>query len=59
MMQKRTILHTARLSLREFDNPDTQFIYHLVNTPKWLQFIGDRGVKSEDDAINYLDNGPL
>lgn len=58
-MRKRTILHTARLSLREFDYLDTKFIHHLVNTPEWLQFIGDRGVQSEKDAIAYLDNGPL
>lgn len=58
-MQKQQILQTTRLTLREFTYDDTDFIQHLVNTPEWLQFIGERNVKSEEDAIAYLDNGPL
>jgi RimJ/RimL family protein N-acetyltransferase len=31
----------------------------LLNTPPWLQFIGDRNVLSIDDAKNYLLNGSM
>lgn len=53
------ILETNRLVLREFILEDTTFILHLLNSPGWLQFIGDRNVKTEAAAIQYLENGPL
>jgi RimJ/RimL family protein N-acetyltransferase len=53
------ILRTQRLYLRELQNSDAAFIQELVNTPGWLQYIGDRQVHNPDDAIRYLQNGPL
>jgi RimJ/RimL family protein N-acetyltransferase len=53
---KRTILTTERLILRIADDSDTHFIYNLLNSPKWLQYIGDRGIKSLDDAGDYINN---
>lgn len=53
------ILETDRLILREFNTADAAFILILLNNPSWLQFIGDRDVKSLKDAIHYLKNGPL
>lgn len=53
------ILTTARLWLREFTLSDAPFIRELVNTPGWLQFIGDRGVATNGDAEQYLANGPI
>lgn len=53
------ILETARLTLRQFTNEDAGFIVELVNTSGWLEFIGDRNIHSEEDAINYLQNGPI
>ena len=35
------------------------FIIHLLNTPGWLQYIGDRNVKTTEQATNYLINGPI
>lgn len=58
-MKNTTILETQRLSLREFNLNDSEFIINLVNSPKWLEFIGDKGVKTAEDAINYLENGPI
>ncbi|TRX59451.1 GNAT family N-acetyltransferase [Fulvivirga sp. M361] len=58
-MAPKTILETERLSLREFEISDADFILKLVNTPDWLKFIGDKGVKSVDSAENYLKNGPI
>lgn len=53
------ILETERLRLREFTLDDTRFIIELLNSPGWIKFIGDRNVKSEDEAVHYLQNGPL
>lgn len=53
------ILETNRLILREFHLGDTTFIIELLNSPGWLEFIGDRNVKTEAEAKNYLENGPM
>jgi len=55
----KKILETERLILREFTLADAPFIIELVNSPGWLQFIGDRNVKTEEQAKEYLRNGPL
>jgi len=47
------------LRIREFNVLDTDFIIKLLNTQGWLQFIGDRNVRTDDQARNYLENGPL
>jgi len=57
--QIKIVLETDRLVLREFTLDDTAFIIDLVNTPGWLEFIGDRNVKTEEQARTYLENGPL
>ena len=31
----------------------------LTNSPGWLEFIGDRGIKTIADAENYIINGPM
>ncbi len=38
---------------------ESLFIVQLLNSPGWLKYIGDRGVKTEKDAKLYLQNGPL
>ncbi len=58
-MPKRKIFETERLYLREFDLSDANFILKLVNIPTWLEFIGDKNVKSKNDAERYLKDGPL
>ncbi|MCY7293634.1 MAG: GNAT family N-acetyltransferase, partial [Ferruginibacter sp.] len=45
---------TERLTLRELTAADNQFIFELVNTPGWIKFIGDRNVKTSEDADNYI-----
>lgn len=54
-----TILETERLVLRQFTLDDAQFMLDLLNTPTWLRFIGDRGVRTLEDAENYLKNGSI
>jgi len=53
------VIETERLVLRKFAVTDASFIFELLNSPKWLQYIGDRGIKSVSDAQDYLVNGPL
>jgi RimJ/RimL family protein N-acetyltransferase len=53
------ILETDRLTIRQLTLADAPFIVELVNTPGWLRFIGDRHIKTNEQAENYLINGPL
>lgn len=45
---------TERLFLRPTNLQDADFILALVNTPKWIQHIGDRKVYTLEDAKNYI-----
>ena len=54
-----SILETERLILRQFELSDAKFIVTLVNTEGWLQFIGDRNIKTEEAAVHYLQQGPM
>jgi [ribosomal protein S5]-alanine N-acetyltransferase len=38
---------------------DAEFIVKLLNEPDWLEFIGDRGVRTLADADRYIAEGPL
>ena len=53
------ILVTDRLALRLMSTDDAEFMLQLLNEPSWLHFIGDRGVKTLDDARTYILNGPV
>lgn len=53
------VIETERLILRHLTLDDAEFMLRLVNDPDWLAYIGDRGVRSLDDARDYLAKGPL
>ena len=53
------VLETDRLILRQFSPDDAEFILELVNDPSFIQNIGDRGVRSLEDAQRYLETGPI
>jgi RimJ/RimL family protein N-acetyltransferase len=53
------ILETERLFLRQFSVEDADFILELLNEPSFIQNIGDRGVRTLEDARAYLLNGPI
>lgn len=53
------ILDTPRLTLRELTVEDAPFILQLLNEPSFIRFIGDRNVRTLDDACAYLLNGPI
>jgi len=48
------ILETERLLLRQLSAEDAEFILALVNEPSFIQNIGDRGVRTLDDARSYI-----
>jgi len=54
-----TELKTQRLVLREFVTDDVEFILQLLNQRSFLRYIGDKGVRTVDDAKKYLTAGPI
>jgi RimJ/RimL family protein N-acetyltransferase len=52
-------LMTSRLVIRRMLDTDAAFILALLNEPSWLRFIGDRGIRTIDDAMNYIAQGPV
>lgn len=50
-----TPYETARLRLRELTHDDAAFILELLNDPAWLRYIGDRNVRTLEDARDYID----
>lgn len=53
------ILATARLRLRTLTVDDAAFYLQLVNDPSWLRFIGDKGIRTLDEARAAIDSGPV
>jgi RimJ/RimL family protein N-acetyltransferase len=53
------VLETERLILRRLTVEDASFMLRLLNEPSWLRFIGDRGVRTREDARKYLRAGPI
>jgi len=53
------IAETERLIIRELNTSDAAFALELLNTPGWLQNIGDRKVYNLEQAEQYLLNGPI
>lgn len=47
---------TDRLILNPFAESDAPFLNQLMNSPGYLQYIGDRGVRSDDEAAEYIKN---
>lgn len=45
---------TERLSIEEVGLEDALFIFEILNSPKWIEFIGNRNVKTLEDAENYI-----
>ena len=52
------IAETERLLLRWLDSGDAAFILRLLNEPAWLKYIGDKGVRTLQDAQDYIRKGP-
>ena len=55
-MKKYAHFETERLVLQPTTEEDAGFILELLNSPKWLEYIGDRNVHTEEDAKQYIKN---
>lgn len=53
------IAKTSRLTLRELQLSDAAFALRLYNDPSFLQHIGDKGVRTVEDAENNLQQGAI
>lgn len=53
------VLATARLCLDRLTLDDAAFILGLLNQPSFVRYIGDKGVRTMDDARAYLRQGPM
>lgn len=54
-MTRKQILDTERLSLREVEADDATFVLDLLNQPSFKKYIGDRGVRTLDQARDYIE----
>jgi RimJ/RimL family protein N-acetyltransferase len=53
------VCQSERLRLRHLDSRhDAAFILRLLNEPSFVQNIGDRGLRTLEDASRYIDSGP-
>ena len=48
------VLETERLVLRRLTPDDAPFMLELVTDPSWIEFVGDRGLKTVEDARAYV-----
>ena len=48
------VVETDRLILRRVEVEDSEFILDLLNDPSWVRYIGDRGVRTLDEARDYI-----
>ena len=54
-----TVFHTERLVIRHFNEHDAAFIVTLLNENTFIKHIGDKKVRTNEDALNYLEAGPI
>ena len=53
-MSTYKIFETDRLIIQPTSEEDAKFIFELTNTPKWIKYIGDRNIKSVENAKDYI-----
>jgi [ribosomal protein S5]-alanine N-acetyltransferase len=57
--KKMSLIQSERLSIRHLTLEDSAFIFNLLNDSSWIKYIGDKGIKTEEDAKKYIQNGPV
>jgi RimJ/RimL family protein N-acetyltransferase len=55
MSEPRVIAETERLIIREITTDDAAFVLELINTPKFHQYVGDRGIRTVAQAEDYIE----
>ena len=53
------VCKTSRLIVRHLTPDDADFILRLLNEPAFIEHIGDKGVRTREDAIDYIESGPM
>ncbi len=53
------ILETQRLLIEEVTLHDASFFFNLMNSPNWLEHIGDRNINSLADAEKHIQDNIL
>lgn len=53
------LAETERLLILKVTLQDAPFFLELMNTPHWLKYIGDRNIRSIEDAEQTIKNGHL
>jgi RimJ/RimL family protein N-acetyltransferase len=53
------VLETDRLNLRHLTEKDAEFVLELLNEPSFLRGIGDRGVRTVEQARRYVLDVPV
>lgn len=52
----KIITQTERLTLREITVDDAEFINEILNAPKFLKYIGDRQVRTAEQATDFIES---
>jgi ribosomal-protein-alanine N-acetyltransferase len=53
------VIETARLVLRPMSTDDADFVVELLNDEAFVRYIGDKGVRTREDARRYVLDGPV
>ena len=53
------VAETPRLLIRHLTAADAAFTVQLLNEPSFINNIADRGVRTLEDALHYLADGPI
>lgn len=53
-MNRNIAIETERLMISPLHEDDHAFIQELLNTEGWIKFIGERNIRSREDAIAYI-----
>ena len=54
-MKPEKYFETPRLILKPTTTDDAQFTFALLNSSKWLKYIGDQNIKTLADAVTYIE----
>jgi RimJ/RimL family protein N-acetyltransferase len=55
----KVVCETERIVVRQFELSDAPFIVRLLNDDLFIRYIGDKNIRTQEDAINYLKTGPM
>lgn len=53
---ENNVYETERLMIQKISVDDKELVFELYNRPKFIKYIGDRGINTISDAENYIKN---